>query len=128
MLDTNMVGHLINRHPAVARRVVAASMVSLCVSAITAGELIYGLEHRPDAIRLHLAVGEFLRRVDVLPWDHEIARCYGALRAAMQRGGKTLTPLDLLIATHAISIGSVLVTNDKAFRHVPELKVEDWTE
>jgi len=44
------------------------------------------------------------------------------------RKSKTLTPLDLLIATHAISIGSVLVTNDKAFRHAPELRVEDWSE
>ena len=128
MLDTNMVGQLMKRHPAVARRIVAASMVSLCISAITAGELIYSLEHNPDAIRLPLAVGEFLRRVDVLPWDHEVARCYGTVRAAMHRGGKTLTPLDLLIATHAISIGSVLVTDDKAFRHLPELNIEDWTE
>jgi tRNA(fMet)-specific endonuclease VapC len=66
MLDTNIVSHLIRRHPAVTRRVVAAPMASLCISAITAGELRFGLAKRPGATKLHRAVVEFLRRVDVL--------------------------------------------------------------
>ncbi len=69
MLDTNTVSHLIKAHPAVARRVVAAPMAALCISAITEGELLFGLAKRPDAHRLHRAVREFLRRVDVLPWN-----------------------------------------------------------
>ena len=69
-----------------------------------------------------------LRRVDVLDWDYEAARRHGSVRAAMERGGKTLAPLDLLIATHAITAGAVLVTNDRAFRQVAELAVEDWTD
>ena len=128
MLDTNMVSHLIKQHPAVVRRVVAASMASLCISAITAGELAFGLEKRPDAIRLHRVVSEFLRRVDVLAWDYEVARRYGSVRAVMQLGGKTLAPLDLLIAVHALNVGAVLVTNDRAFRQVANLDVEDWTD
>jgi len=39
----------------------------------------------------------------------------GALRANLQRQGKTLAPLDLLIAAHALSADAVLVTNDRAF-------------
>ena len=65
MLDTNMVSHLLRGHPAVARRVVAAPMASLCVSAITKGELLFGLAKRPDTKRLHLAVHELLRRMDM---------------------------------------------------------------
>lgn len=128
MLDTNTVSHLIKEHPAVAGRVVAAPMASLCISAITKGELLFGLAKRPDAKRLHLAVQEFLRRVDVLPWDSAIAEHYGSVRADMERQGKMLAPLDLLIATHALSVGAVLVTNDRAFGQVAELHVEDWTD
>jgi tRNA(fMet)-specific endonuclease VapC len=127
MLDTNIVGHLINQHPAVVRRVLDVSMASLCISAVTKGELVYGLEKRPDATRLHRAVAEFLRRVDVLPWDRKTAARYGGLRAAMQRNGKTVASLDLFIAAHSLEAGAVLVTNDKAFRHVPGLGIEDWT-
>src|ERR1019366_5065404 len=111
MLDTNTVSHLMKGHAAVARRVVAAPMAALCISAITEGELLFGLAKRPDAKRLHLAVRELLRRVDVLPWDSAIAEHYGTVRAGLERKGPILAPLDLLIATHALSIGAVLVTN-----------------
>lgn len=127
MLDTNIVSCLLRGHPAVARHVVAAPMASLCISAITEGELLFGLARRPDAKRLHLAVREFLRRVDVLPWDSAIAEGYGVVRAAMQRQGKNLAPLDLLIAAHALGADTVLVTNDHAFGQVAGLHLEDWT-
>lgn len=127
MLDTNTVSYLIKGHPGVARRVVTTPMATLCISAITEGELLFGLAKRPDAKRLHLAVQEFLRRVDVLPWDSAIAGHYGTLRADMARRGKILAPLDLLIATHALGAGAVLVTNDRAFGQVTSLHVEDWT-
>jgi len=128
MLDTNMVSHLIREHPSVARRVVAVPMASLCISAITEGELLFGLAKRPDAKRLHLAVRELLRCVDVLPWDRSITDHYGTVRATLELQGKSLAPLDLVIATHALSLGAILVTNDRAFSQVPDLVVEDWTE
>lgn len=127
MLDTNTVSHLIKAHPAVVQRVVAAPMASLCISAITEGELLFGLAKRPDAKRLHLAVRELLRRVDVLPWNSSAAERYGRVRADMAKDGKVLAPLDLLIATHALAVGAVLVTNDGAFGQVAELQLEDWT-
>ncbi|MDP1654150.1 MAG: type II toxin-antitoxin system VapC family toxin [Rhodocyclaceae bacterium] len=128
MLDTNTVSHLLREHPAVAGHIVAAPMASLCISAITEGELLFGLAKRPDAKRLHLAVREFLRRVDVLPWENATAECYGMVRADMARRGKVVAPLDLLIAAHAQSVGAVLVTNDRAFGQMADLHVEDWTE
>ena len=128
MLDTNTVSQLLKQHPAVSRRVVTASMASLCISSITEGELLFGLAKRPDAKRLHLAVREFLRRVDVLPWDSAAAECYGTLRADMARQGKALGSLDMLIAAHALSVGAVLATNDRAFGQVTGLYVEDWTD
>lgn len=126
MLDTNTVSHLIRQHPAVVRRVVATPMASLCLSAVTAGELWFGLARRPEAVRLHRAVAELLRRVDVPPWDSDVAERYGSMRADMERGGKPLGPLDLLIAAHAATLGAVLVTNDRAFGRVAGLVVEDW--
>lgn len=128
MLDTNTVSYLIKGHPAISRRVVNVPMASLCVSSITEGELLFGLAKRPDAKRLHTVVREFLLRVDVLPWDSATAECYGAVRAELERQGKLLGPLDLLIATHALGAGAVLVTNDQAFFQVAGLRVEDWVD
>ena len=128
MLDTNTVSHLLRKHPAVARRVMAVPITALCISAITQGELLFGLARRPDAIALHDVVREFLRRVDVLPWDADTAEVYGPVRAAAQREGRVLAPVDLLIGAHALGIGAILVTNDRAFSQLAGLSIEDWTE
>ena len=128
MLDTNTVSHLIKAHPIVARHVVAVPMSSLYISAITEGELLFGLMKRPEAKKLHIAVKELLQRVDVLPWKGGvIAERYGSVRAEMERQGKILAPLDLLIAAHALAVDAILVTNDTAFSLVPHLMVENWT-
>ena len=125
LLGTNTVSHLIKSNPLVAARVTQVPMAALCISAITEGELLFGLAKRPDAMRLHVAVRELLRRVDVLPWAS--ADRYGTARTDLEGRGKTLAPLDLLIAAHALGVGAVLVTNDRAFANVPRLVIEDWT-
>jgi len=127
MLDTNTVSHFIRQHPAVVRRVLAVPMAAVCISSITQGELLFGLARRIEAKRLHMAVREFLRRVDVLPWDSSVAERYGTARAALERQGKALGALDLLIASHGIQAGAVVVTSDRAFAQVDGLEVEVWT-
>ena len=127
MLDTNTVSHLIRAHPGVKRRVVELPMGHLCISSTTAGELIFGLAKRTDAKRLHNAAREFLKRVEVLPWDGAVAECYGNVRADMESTGRVLAPLDMLIAAHALATNTALVTSDHAFAQVNELQVEDWT-
>ena len=127
MLDTNIVSLLLRQHPAVTRNVVAAPMAALSISAITAGELLFGLARRPAAQRLHAAVREFLRRVEVLPWETATAARYGTMRAELERAGKVLAPLDLLIAAHALDRPAILVTNDRAFGMVERLDIADWS-
>ena len=127
LLDTNIVSHLMRRHPNVSRRTNIEAPHSLCISAITEGELRYGSVLRPHIKPLTLLVEEVLIRVDILPWDSTVAAHYAKFRVQMEREGKRLSPIDLLIAAHAGAVGATLVTNDKAFRHVSGLIIEDWT-
>ncbi len=127
VLDTNVVSHLLRGQPQVSARVQATPMAALCISAVTEGELLFGLAKRPDAHQLRQAVLEILKRVDVLPWERVAAAQYGKTRAALVAQGKVLAPLDLMIAAQALSMQAVLVSNDQAFRLVDGLEVEDWT-
>jgi tRNA(fMet)-specific endonuclease VapC len=128
LLDTNTVSHLIKSNPQATQRLLAVPMHSICISAITAGELAYGLAKRPEAVTLKAAVNEFLRRVDVLPWDDAVAQTYGTLRAQLQSQGITLSPLDMQIAAHALHVKAVLVSSDAAFQYVTLLEIENWLE
>jgi tRNA(fMet)-specific endonuclease VapC len=128
MLDTNMVSYFLRAHKTVTKHVLEQPMQALCVSAITEAELLYGLAKRPEATRVHAAVQEFLRRVEALAWDSLAAEHYGISRADFEKRERPLVSLDLMIASHALSIDATLVTNDQAFRDVTGLRVEDWTE
>ena len=127
MLDTNTVSSLIKENPIVSKRIASLPMDRLCLSVISEGELLYGLAKKPKAHHLHRVVRELFKRVDVLVWDSEVAAFYGSLRSELASSGNLLGPLDMQIAAHAAQVGAVLVTNDKAFKRVHKLMVEDWT-
>ena len=123
MLDTNTVSYIVKGRSKAAR----TRMLSLkedevaCLSAITEGEIRYGLAKRPEATALRERMEWFLAAVKVLPWGREEAMAYGALRAKLELSGMTLENMDMQIAAHAIAAGALLVTNDKAFGHVEDL-------
>ncbi len=128
MLDTNATSAFMRMSsPILDRRIAEAGAGRLVVSAISYGETLYGLANNPGAKRLWAAAENFLGTVTILDWTAETGKRYGNLRAEMRRMGKSLQPLDMLIAAHALDAGAVLVSSDRAFRHVPELAVEDWT-
>jgi tRNA(fMet)-specific endonuclease VapC len=127
LLDTNTVSHALRGHAKLLQRMTAVPMASLRISVITEAELLFGLARRPAALRLQALVTEFLRRVDVQPWDRACAARYGVLRATLGSHGKALAPLDLLIAAQAQAMGSVLVSSDHAFVHCDGLVWQDWT-
>lgn len=130
MLDTNVASHVIRGdRPEIGRRLVALPLSDMVISAVTEGALFYGLAKRQWPPALTERVRQFLLRVDVLAWDHDVTRCYGELRASCEAKGIVLAPLDLMIAAHAVAVDAVLVTQDKAFARVPPpLKREDWTD
>jgi tRNA(fMet)-specific endonuclease VapC len=127
LLDTNIISYAVKDHPAVSRRLEQIAVSSLRISAITEGEILFGLRRRPEATTLAKAMTEFLNRVEVLPWDRKVAARYGDARARLEAAGTPLAALDCLIAAHALQSGLILVTADRDFRHVEDLVVEDWT-
>jgi tRNA(fMet)-specific endonuclease VapC len=129
MLDTNMVSFIMRgSHLHLIQRLRSKPMQDLCISAITEAELRFGLARRPDARGLKETIDALLLRLQTLPWDSQIAHPYANLRAQLESRGTPLAHLDTLIAAHALALGHVLVTNDQAFRRVPGLQVEDWTQ
>lgn len=127
MLDTNIVSYLMRGHPGVIRHLRQVAVGDVSISAITEGELLYGLAKRPSSKRSR-AVRELLARLEVLPWSSDVAVRYGPLRAQLEAAGTPLAPLDMQIAAHALAVGCTLVTADQAFPRIEGLSVVDWTQ
>ena len=122
MLDTNTASGLLKGQPNVAARLKAARPEQVCLCG-DGGRLLYGVAKRPEATRLRASVNEFLSAIDVLPWTSATARRYAALRAELERRGRPLGPLDLMIAAQAAEHDALLVTNDCTFGMVPGLPI-----
>jgi tRNA(fMet)-specific endonuclease VapC len=124
MLDTNMVSYITKgkSQAARSRMLNLTDSEGVCVSAITEAEIHYGLSKRPEVIALRTRMEWFLSSIVVLPWGREEAQVYGALRAKLEASGKVLENMDMQIAAHAVARGAVLVTNDKAFAQLDELR------
>lgn len=128
LLDTNIASYIIRQQPAaVYERLKRESRSRVAISVITEGELVFGIARRPDGRRLNSLVHDFLERVEVLPWDSAAAHQYGHLRAYLENKGLPIGNLDLLLASYALAHDMVLVSNDRAFQRVPNLRLEDWT-
>jgi tRNA(fMet)-specific endonuclease VapC len=128
LLDTNTVSYIIKGNfPHVRERLLKVPIREVGISVITEAELRFGVARLPRATRLAAVVEEFLMRVEALPWDSAAARQYAFLRAALEEVGEPMGNLDLMIGSHAIAIGAILVSHDRTFRSVKNLKIEDWT-
>ena len=65
--------------------------------------------------------------LEVAVFDRRATVFYGRIRAVLERKGRLIGSMDLLIAAHAVSLGVPLVTNNvKEFKRVSGLRVENW--
>ena len=128
MLDTNVVSHIMQgRDAALLARLTQVPVGQVVISSVTLGELEYGVHRKGQPQRLRNAMAQVLLRVDVLPWDEAVARCYGEFCTALEARGINLSDLDMMIAAHAVAVDATLVSRDKAFAQVPErLQLEVW--
>ena len=122
MLDTNIVSDLVrNPQGPVAGRVREVGGERLRTSAIVAAELRYGAE-KAGRGRLFKQIETVLGAIEIAPFDASAAIAYGALRARLERMGRTIGGNDMLIAAHAIALGDTIVTaNEREFARIEGL-------
>lgn len=128
LLDTNTVSYILKGNfPTVRQRLLKVPMSDVGISVITEAELRFGVARLPQNAKLGTVVEEFLLRIEVLAWDSDAARYYAPLRAALEADGEPIGNLDLMIAAQALAVDAILVSNDRVFRRVKGLKIEDWS-
>lgn len=130
LLDTNICIYLMKHEvPAAKERFEQCFYGDVAISAITLAELQYGIECKPENREQNENALERLRAdLVVAPFDDDAAIAYGQLRAGIPRDQRCKDALDKLIASHAVALGAVLVTNNEDdFNRYPGVTIENWT-
>ncbi len=128
MLDTNICIYIIKQKPAkVIERFKQTDISQIGISSITLSELQYGVSKSSNPEQNQMALSQFAAPLEIFPYDDGAAQYYGDLRAGLEKQGTPIGSLDMLIAAHAISLNSVLITNnEKEFNRVPNLRIDNW--
>jgi tRNA(fMet)-specific endonuclease VapC len=99
------------------------------IAAITASELLHGVERVPDETRKAKRkrhVEQTLERLAVIPFDLPQARVHAQIWAELVKRGLLVGAHDLLIAAAGVARGDAVGTlNVSEFSRVPRLKVLD---
>ncbi|MFO0334153.1 MAG: type II toxin-antitoxin system VapC family toxin [Pseudomonadota bacterium] len=127
LLDTNVLSELV-RDPRgrVAQRVSRHAPDEVCTSVIVACEMRFGAGKKGSEA-LSARIEALLGTIAVEPLLPGVDRRYGSFRAALERAGKPVGAMDLLIAAHAAELDCVLVTRNRSeFARIRGLRVEAW--
>lgn len=127
LLDTNVVVQFLTRR---SESVVARFEIEsgdFCLCAPVKAELLFGA-HNSARVEENLRYfNEFFQTLPSLSFDDAAAEQYGQIRAALQKAGTPIGPIDLLIAAIARANSLILVTHNSAeFQRVAGLELEDW--
>ena len=128
MMDTNIFIDILRRPASAAlKRIQQLPPSEVAISAITLAELEHGVNKSSNPAhnaRLLIAACSMLT---ILPFDNNAAAAYGVIRAQLERQGKPIGPMDMLIAAHALSLDATLATNNmREFKRIKGLKLENW--
>jgi tRNA(fMet)-specific endonuclease VapC len=128
LLDTDTCIYALKQNESVLRHLLSTAREDVMISVISEAELRTGAAKSSSPVKtLHL-IENFLRPLTVVDFTSDDAVTYATLRAKLERAGTPIGPLDTLIASQAVARKLMLVTNnEREFRRVAGLRLENWT-
>ncbi|MCB1179009.1 MAG: type II toxin-antitoxin system VapC family toxin [Leptospiraceae bacterium] len=128
LLDTNICLYIIKKKPVEVLKILKTKLKKeIYISSITIAELEYRIAKSQFPEKNKIALIEFLSIFHILAFDENDAVHFGIIKTDLERTGKTIGPMDLLLASQAKTKQLILVTNNtKEFERVGGLKLENW--
>jgi tRNA(fMet)-specific endonuclease VapC len=128
LIDTDIFIFARQKRPALMRHFASVRLADLGVSVITYGELLHGAAKSSNPAAALAKVQTVMLTSPPVPLPEQAGEHFGALRAELEVRGETIGLHDLWIASHALAMGLILVTNnEREFRRIKGLRVENWT-
>jgi tRNA(fMet)-specific endonuclease VapC len=124
LLDTNIVIALFAEDTNVISQLVKGR--EIFIPSIVIGELYYGAEKSSKADENINRINEFASHNVILNCSKETAKYYGEIKNDLQKKGRPMPENDIWISAIAIQYELTLVSRDRHFKEVTDLKTEKW--
>jgi tRNA(fMet)-specific endonuclease VapC len=89
-------------------------------------ELESGIQQMPDPVAGRRRLRSALKHVRIWPLEPTIAEHYGTIWLEMERAGRSLSQVDILLAALARQWRLILLTSDRDFDALPDIQKENW--
>lgn len=127
LIDTNIIIYSLKNAGNVNDNFLKYKEEEMSLSVISYGELVFGAK-KSGSVEKNLKTVGYIKSifslVDVTP---DVMDVFGELKAKIQKTGRIIDDMDLLIASTAIAENMILVThNTKHFEKIPNLRIQDW--
>jgi len=128
LFDTNICIYLLNKkYEKIIDRIELEGIENIAISSLTIAELEFGIEKSSQKERNRMALMGFLLPFKIISFNQNDAYEYGIIRNDLQKKGKIIGNMDLLIGSQAISRDLILVTNnEKEFERIENIRIENW--
>ena len=89
-------------------------------------ELETGIQQTRKIEENRRRLGQLLRHVRLWPLDSETSRLYGKVYIELRDQGRVLSPVDMMLAALARQHKLTVLTTDRDFEALSDLRVENW--
>jgi len=125
LLDTNICIYIIKKKfTELCLKLKKHNFGDVYISSITVSELEYGVQKSSYPEKNQIALFEFLFPFEILDYTAQDASHYGRIRSTLEKEGQIIGPMDMLIASQALSNNFTVVTNnEKEFCRIKNLRI-----
>jgi tRNA(fMet)-specific endonuclease VapC len=130
LLDNNHLGAAIRKVSVVRDRIgqsrKAGNRFVTCLPAL--GELEAGIQGSSKPEPFYRRLTRLLEDVRIWPGDLVTAKIYGTIYHRLRRAGRVMSQVDQFLAAMALQYALTLLTTDRDFEAIPEIKTENWVD
>ena len=129
LIDTDIIIHSLKGNASVQRHISETASVPKAMSVVTYCELLYGAKRSAHPEKNASTIYRLAEIFPIIGISRSIMESFADLKLSLEKQGRKLEDMDLLIASTALTLNLTLVTNNtKHYQRIKGLNLENWLE
>lgn len=128
LIDTDIIIYALKGNRIVQKRFLENENIPKAISVITYGELLFGAKKSKNMQKNLAVVYRIKELFPIIEIENAVIETFSDIKAEAQKTGSLVDDMDLLIASTALTMNYIMVTNNvKHFARIKGLRIENWS-